>query len=211
MTSSTVDSRLLNRLQDRENDRHQGRSDHKSAATWRTQNDQVIARILSAKGNKQKLLLRSSNIQQFVDGDGDDEKKRSLKPSNTHLAGFNMLQDPAPTEDESRKKEERVSARKKEQQGNAAALNQPKLEQKVNISKVAVAECQDLLKRLFDALAGEEDELKQLRTQVAAVTERRNGISAQIASSQNRLQQLQGNHSASLARKCVCHSVCACV
>ena len=101
----------------------------------------------------------------------------------------------------SRKKEERVSARKKEQQGNTEALNQPKLEQKVNISKVAVAECQDLLKRLFDTLAGEEDELEQLRTQVAAVTERRNGISAQIASSQNRLQQLRGNHSASLATK----------
>jgi hypothetical protein len=78
---------------------------------------------------------------------------------------------------------------------------EPKLKQKANISKVAVAECQDLLKRLFDALAEEEEELEQLRTQVAAVTERRNGISAHIASSQNRLQQLRGNHSASLAAK----------
>ncbi len=132
----------------------------------------------------------SANIttERFVDG--DDEKKRRLKPPNSNLLGINMLQVPrcpASTEDETRKQVERVSARTKEQQDS--------------ISKVAVVECQDLLKRLFDTLAEEEDELEQLRTQVAEVTERRNGISAQIDSSQNRLLQLRDNHSVSLATK----------
>ena len=78
MTSLQGDNRISNRLQDRENDRLQGRSDHESAATWRPQNDQVIARILCTKGNKQKLLLSSANIttEQFVDG--DDEKSEDL-------------------------------------------------------------------------------------------------------------------------------------